>query len=211
MKLTILIFLFSTKIFAQAEGDTLPRVTFKYNPVPLFLEVDRHLQFSAEYFINNKSSAQLTFGLGNKKFFKKADYEAVYTIRAEYRRFFKPYSLQKNARNYWATEMMYKYVNEPFFPNTRHGSNLPPFKSNFFVNVLATHFKIGREYIDLKYFPTFDMFFGLGVRAYYNYLGSFPVNYDGSFPSPGMFGRTPGKGLMPSVVVGIGIGIGKWE
>ncbi|MCP9762133.1 hypothetical protein EGI31_04140 [Lacihabitans soyangensis] len=169
---------------------------------------------SFEYFIDAKRSAQFTFGFGNKAIFKKEEYNVVYMARLEYRKFSKPFSSKKNGRNYWATELMYKHVEEPFSPVTAPtdilGYTQPPYFTKFFVNVLASHIKIGREYIDMQYFPAFDIFLGLGVRAYHNYIGYTPPGYSRGFDGS-MFGRTSGTGVFPSAVVGVGIGIGKWK
>ncbi len=213
MRIAVLIVLFSTKIFGQAVSDTLPSFAIKYNPIPLFLEVDRHLQMSFEYFIDSKRSAQFSCGFGNSSIFKKEDYEIIYMVRAEYRKYFRPFSLLKNGRGYKATELMYKHVQEPYNPIKPYGmSHLPTYTSHFFVNVLAAHFKVGREYVDLKTFPAFDIYFGLGVRAFYNYTGKVPSVYeDGGWGKGGMYGRGTGSGVSPSAVVGVGIGIGKWK
>jgi hypothetical protein len=49
--------LFSARSFGQVWSDTLPSFTIKYNPVPLFFEVDKYLQVSSENFIDSKRSA----------------------------------------------------------------------------------------------------------------------------------------------------------
>ena len=91
-------------------------------------------------------------------------------------------------------------------------SHLPTVNSHFFVNVLAAHFKVGREYIDLQTFPAFEIYFGVGVRAFYNFTGQVPSVYeDGGAGMGGMYGRSRGSGVSPSAVVGLGIGIGKWK
>ncbi len=210
----LFLILFSVKCFGQVLTDSLPSFAIKYNPVPLFLEVDKHLQMSFEYFIDAKRSAQFTFGFGNRSMFKKENYNVVYMARIEYRKFSRPFSFKKNGRNYWATELMFKYAEEPFSPVTTPtdilGYTQPPYFTKFFVNVLASHLKIGREYVDMRYFPTFDIFLGLGVRAYHNYIGYTPPGYSRGF-SGFMFDRGPGTGVFPSAVVGLGIGIGKWK
>lgn len=212
MRIAVLIVLFSTKIFGQAVSDTLPSFAIKYNPIPLFLEVDRHLQMSFEYFIDSKRSAQFSCGFGNSSIFKKEDYEIIYMVRAEYRKYFRSFSLLKNGRGYKATELMYKHVQEPYNPIKPYGmSHLPTYTSHFFVNVLAAHFKVGREYVDLKTFPAFDIYFGLGVRAFYNYTGKVPSVYEDGLGADGKYGRGTGSGVSPSAVVGVGIGIGKWK
>lgn len=135
----------------------------------------------------------------------------VYMSRIEYRKFFKPFATTKNGRSYWSTELMFKHADEPFYPEQPPAEyTLPLYQSKFFVNVLASHLKIGREYVDMRYFPTFDIFLGLGVRAYNNYLGYTPPGYSRGF-SGFMFDRGPGTGVIPSAVIGVGIGIGKWR
>lgn len=214
MKHFIFLFFLASKCFSQIATDTIPSFAIKYNPVPLFLEVDKHLQMSFEYFIDDKSSAQFTFGFGNSSIFKKEDYNKVYMARIEYRRFFKPFSTTKNGRNYWATELMYKNAEEPYSPIPEpiglSGNNQTPFFSKFLVNVMATHIKIGREYIDMRHFPAFDIFIGVGIRAYHNFIGHIPPEYSRSFDGS-MFSRSPGTGAFPSAVLGLGIGIGKWK
>lgn len=211
MKHLIFLLFLSPKCFSQIVLDTIPSFSIKYNPVPLFLEVDKHLQMSFAYFIDAKRSVQFTFGFGNRSIFKNENYNVVYMSRIEYRKFFKPFATIKNGRSYWSTELMFKHAEEPFFPEIPSESyNFPLYESKFLVNVLASHLKFGREYIDMKYFPAFDIFLGIGVRVYHNYIGYTPPGYLRGF-SGFMFDRGPGTGVFPSAVVGLGIGIGKWK
>jgi hypothetical protein len=53
----LFLILFSARSFGQVWSDTLPSFTIKYNPVPLFFEVDKYLQVSSENFIDSKRSA----------------------------------------------------------------------------------------------------------------------------------------------------------
>jgi hypothetical protein len=212
LKCIFLLLIFNFRLFGQSHLDSIPQFTIKYNPIPLLLEFDRHLQGSFEHFINAKRSVLYTFGFGNNKIFKNENYESVFMIRAEYRYYNRPFSWINNGRGFKSFELMYKHVQEPYYPFIPSGkSHLPTVKSSFFVNVLATNLKIGREYVDLKYFPAFEIYMGVGARAQYNFTGKIPPLYEDGFGSNGLFGRKRGFRVLPSALVGIGIGIGKWN
>ncbi|MCP9766559.1 hypothetical protein EGI22_01475 [Lacihabitans sp. LS3-19] len=212
MRLAIFLFFVSAQVFGGNLNDSIPKFAIKYNPIPLFLEYDLHYQFVGEYFIDAKQSVQFTYGFGNHRILKNSENDKMSMFRLEYKRFFRPFNPQKKARGYWGPEIMYKRALVPEDASPAIGFNLPPYPRHFFVNVAAFHLKLGREHIDLKNFPVFEAFFGAGVRGFNNFLGYTPSSgYEKGYPASGMFGRSPGKGITPSAVIGIGIGFGKWR
>lgn len=212
MKKILFLLFISASVFGRNSNDTIPKFAVKFNPIPLFLEYDIHFQFVGEYFFDARQSVQASFGFGNHKMLKNSINDKMNMFRLEYKKFFRPFSPQKMTRGYWGPEIMYKRVLEPDDAIAAYGYNLPPYPRHFFVNVAALHIKLGREHINIKSFPVFDAFLGLGVRGYYNFQGYTPPTlYQKGFDSRGMLSRSPGRGIYPSAVIGIGVGFGKWK
>lgn len=206
MKVTILFLFISVNVFGSFSPDSLPKFAIKFNPIATFLEVDPHLQFSGEYFLNAKRSVQATFGFGSDKIFESSRNEKVMMFKLEHREFFRPFTSKKKGRGYWAQEIMYKKVLEKKNAENILNPQLPSVEYFLNVNVAAFHIKIGHEFIGLQGFPILDIFLGLGVRTYNNYNQNLPVGYE--FTRFTMFNRQAGNGTSLSAVVGVGIGVG---
>jgi hypothetical protein len=105
---------------------------------------------------------------------------------------------------------MYKNVIEPGSVEVLSNPT-QNFSTKFLANILALHLKIGWSYIPISNFPAVDVYAELGVRAYNNFIVDYPPNYPQSYGATGMFGRSLGKGVLPSGSLGVGIGLGKWK
>ncbi|MFN8432104.1 MAG: hypothetical protein U0V04_19135 [Spirosomataceae bacterium] len=193
--------------------DSLPQFTIKIIPHTIWFDYDPHFEMAYEHFISPKRSVQVNLGYWNNSKSKAANTYDLKLIRFNYRSFFRKFSEKKPGRGYFNTELMYKNVIEPNSLMAMDINNPIPFYTKFKVNVMALNFLIGREYVPKDYFPAFDIFFGLGVRASYNYNEYEPPGYYSSSGGPGvgMLARGLGFQIMPSINAGIGIGIGKWE
>ncbi len=90
--------------------------------------------------------------------------------RVDYRKFLKDFSITTIRRNYWATELMFKHAEEELCPiSPPFEVRLPSCSSNFFI--VPCYLKIGREYVDIRYFRVFDFYVDLGIMACNNYIG----------------------------------------
>jgi hypothetical protein len=188
-----------------AQTDSIPEFTIKWHPTYL-LDVDQNIQFSGEYFLDDQQSIQLSYGFGNSKIFSSK--KTSHIARLEYRRFFKPFNNLKRGRNYWAPEILYKNIVEE--ESLQSFTNFQNYNALFRNHIAALNVSFGRAYVSAEYFPAIDIYFGLGVRALYNYLEYIPPGFTDSI-SQGMFGRSQGFYFFPSLKLGIGIGIGKWK
>lgn len=193
--------------------DSLPQFTIKIIPHTIWFDYDPHFEMAYEHFISPKRSVQVNLGYWNNSKSKAANTYDLKLIRFNYRSFFRKFSEKKPGRGYFNTELMYKNIIEPNSLMAMDNNNPIPFYTKFKVNVMALNFLIGREYVPKDYFPAIDIFFGLGVRASYNYNEYEPPGYYSSSGGPGvgMLARSLGFQIMPSTNAGIGIGIGKWE
>jgi hypothetical protein len=192
--------------------DSLPQFTIKIIPHTFWIDYDPHLELAYEHFLSPKNSLQLNLGYWNNSKTKASRTYDIKLIRMAYKSFFRKFSEKKPGRGYFSTELMFRNVVEPTSLMALNYQNQNSFYTNFKANILALNFLIGREYVTKDYFPAFDIFFGLGVRASYNYNEQVPPGYENSKGGNfGMLARGPGFQIMPSINAGIGIGIGKWE
>ncbi len=206
MRVTIRFLFISVNVFGSFSPDSLPKFAIKFNPIAAFLEVDPHLQFSGEYFLNARRSVQATFGFGNYKIFESSSNEKAMMFRLEHRGFFRPFTSKKKGRGYLAQEIMYKKVLEKKSAENILNPQSPSVEYILNVNVAAFHVKLGHEFIGPQGFPVFDVFLGLGLRTYNNYNQNLPEGYE--FTRFTMFNRQAGNGTSLSAVVGVGIGVG---
>lgn len=202
-----IIFLKIHFVFGSLKIDSLPQFTIKIIPHTFWIDYDPHLEVAFEHFLNPKSSFQVNLGYWNNLNSKSANTYEIKLIRLNYRNFFRKFSEKKPGRGYFNTELMYKNVIEPNSLMAMDNNNPNPYFTKFKVNVLALNLLVGREYVSKDYFPAFDMFFGLGVRASYNFNEYVPPGYFSHNEFAGMFSRSPGFSIFPS----INAGIGKWK
>jgi len=206
MRATIFFLFICSNVFGSYSSDSLPNFSIKFNPIATFLEVDPHIQFSGEYFLNAKKSVQATFGFGNDKIFESSSNKKAMMFRLEHRVYFRPFSSKKKGRGYLAQEMMYKKVLEKKSAESISNPKSPSVRYLLNVNVAALHLKLGHEFIGQNGFPVLDVFFGMGLRTYNNFNQNLPEGYE--FTTFTMFNRQAGKGTTLSAVLGVGIGVG---
>ncbi|MBK6979368.1 MAG: hypothetical protein IPH28_21620 [Cytophagaceae bacterium] len=200
-------------VFGNNNTDSLPQFTIKIIPHTIWFDYDPHFEMAYEHFLGPKKSFQINLGYWNNSKTKAANTYDMKLIRLNYRSFFRKFSEKKPGRGYFNTELMYKNVIEPNSLMAMDINNPIPYYTKFKVNVLGLNFLVGREYVPKDYFPAFDIFFGLGVRASYNYNEYEPPGYYSSSGGLGigMLARGLGFQIMPSINAGIGLGIGKWK
>ena len=192
-------------ITAFGFNDSIPKFTLKWAPVAL-LDFDPNVQIHFEYFLTKKQSLEASYGFGNKNLLNWSQNDRMNQFRLQFRDYFGSYSTTKRGRSYWAAELMYKNVIQPEIAvKESEPFDRASYKIN--VNVGATHLILGHQYISSHGFPVFDMFFGLGLRAYKNTNLGLEPGY--SFQNYTMFNRLAGTGKSASFVVGVALGLGR--
>jgi hypothetical protein len=202
-----ILFLFLSLGFGKCNSDSIPSFAIKFRPVPLRIDLDPHLIFSGEFFLNARHSVEIAYGNGK---ILKLNKNRMNIGRAEYKTYFRPFSAQKEGRGYWSVEAMYKNVIEPIYGFSLTNPQLKS-QSTLNLNVAALHLKIGRTYVSKLGFPAVDVYLGLGIRGYNNIRNenNIPSNVQVFYQTPSI--RQVGFGVLPSGSFGIGIGFGKWR
>lgn len=184
-RLLLFITLVSTSAsFAQADSAAVS--LFKISPLHLF-DLDNGLSFGYEKQYAESKSWQIEAGYGHSSanfwialgedFNGRSDFQGFnnFRLRTELRKYFKKNETQFPAGNYYAFEVMSKYV----FKNTEIDIGRDPIggQAQYFerVNgrisklVVGSHFKLGRQFFfdDSKVWML-DVFAGIGFRVVSN-------------------------------------------
>ena len=201
----LFVFFMLMHISARAFNDSIPKFTVKWAPVAL-LDFDPNVQVHFEYFLTKKTSLEASYGFGNKNLLNWSQNDSMNQFRLQFRNYLGTYSTIKRGRSYWATELMYKNVLQPEVAVKES----EPYDQDLFrvnVNVGAMHLIFGHQYISSYGFPVFDIFVGLGIRAYQNKNIGLQPGY--SFQYYTMFNRLAGSGKNASLLLGIALGLGR--
>lgn len=188
-----------------------PLLAFKFAPLGV-LASDPNFQFQAEYFTRLRSSVEIGLGIGSNRTFKESSKESTRIYRIEYKKYFRPFTTERRAVGYFATELSHKdiLINEVAYKIAADNFTdfNEPLDFQLDANFTAVRIKYGFTFFGEQGLPIFNTFFGIGV-GYKNHRNiGLPLGYKQDDFGMDLLRRTEGTGMALSVHGGISFGFG---
>lgn len=207
-------FLFTIPSYSQIDSLTPKnKIILKWTPTSLFGSYSA-LQFSGEFFYNNRRSIQLEYGIIFPEISIRNDFDRGHRIRIEHRFY------TKKEKWYLAPEIHLAYVNyntEKWFSDNWEVDGvsgnkyaLDRYKETVGVRKLIAglNFKVGFQYIFKKPKIVLDLYVGLGIRYVNTTFTSYPTVGEYVVPIDNWLEPAfkEGNRIGPDAIVGLKIG-----
>ena len=188
-----------------AQDSTQIKWAVRFAPINL-INMDRNIQLQGEYFTSPKISIIPSIGLGR---INDENHRNIQQYRLGVKLYIKPINQQNRKSAYFGFEGMYKHSIETKNSVKVVGKELTDWQLyHLNVNVFAQHFIVGYSSFKPQK-PSFDFFFGIGLRESVNFTRDKKEGYD--FCCPTMYNRLEGSYNSISVLLGANIGISHWK